>query len=285
MENIREPTVAGAFYPSDPDVLSNDVRGYLGKAEKEAIKGKIIALISPHAGYAYSGQVAAYAYKLVEGMDLDDVVVIAPSHQWLFDGASIYHRGGFRTPLGVVPIDGDMCDEIMALDRRFQFIPDAHLREHALEVQLPFLQVSLKGYKLVPIVLMGGADYEICQSLGKAISESLKERNFLIVASSDLTHSYDYRQVVAQDEMLARHIDQFDIEGLAEDLREGRCQACGEGPILSAMIAAKTLGGDKGKVLKLTNSGDVTGDKRTGNYTVGYLAGVCYRSGVRKETP
>jgi AmmeMemoRadiSam system protein B len=133
--------------------------------------------------------------------------------------------------------------------------------------------------------LMGGADYEICQSLGKAISESLKGRNCLIVASSDLTHSYNYRQVVAQDEILARHIDQFDIEGLAEDLREGKCQACGEGPILSAMIAAKTLGGDKGKVLKLTNSGDVTGDKSPGNYTVGYLAGVFYRAGIRKETP
>jgi len=285
MKNLREPAVAGAFYPSNPDVLADEVRGYLGKAEKEAVTGEIIALISPHAGYAYSGQVAAYAYKLVEGMDFDDVVVIAPSHQWPFEGASIYHRGGFRTPLGVVPIDGDMCDEIMALDRRFQFIPEAHLGEHSLEVQLPFLQVSLKGYKLVPIVLMGGAGYEICQSLGKAISESLKDRNCLIVASSDLTHSYNYQQVVAQDEILARHIDQFDIEGLAEDLREERCQACGEGPILSAMIAAKALGGDKGKVLKLTNSGDVTGDKRPGNYTVGYLAGVYYRAGIRKEAP
>ncbi|MCK5552930.1 MAG: AmmeMemoRadiSam system protein B, partial [Deltaproteobacteria bacterium] len=211
MENIREPAVAGAFYPSNPDVLSDDVSGYLKKAEKEAIEGDIIALISPHAGYPYSGQVAACAYKLVEGMDFDDVIVIAPSHQWRFQGASIYHRGGFRTPLGVVPIDGGMCDEIMASDRRFQFIPEAHLKEHSLEVQLPFLQVVLKGYKLVPIVLMGEADYEICQSLGKAIAESLGERNALIIASSDLTHSNNYRQVVEQDELLARHIDQFDI--------------------------------------------------------------------------
>ena len=123
----------------------------------------------------------------------------------------------------------------------------------------------------------------MCESLGKAISKSMRDRNCLIVASSDLTHSYDYEQVVAQDEILARHIDQFDIEGLAEDLRQDRCQACGDGPILSAMIAAKALGGDKGKVLKLTNSGDVTGDKRPGNYTVGYLAGVLYRAGTRQE--
>ena len=283
MENIREPTVAGAFYPSDPDVLSDDVRGYLKKAKKEAIEGDIIALISPHAGYAYSGQVAAYAYKLVEGMDFDDVVVIAPSHRWPFEGASIYHRGGFRTPLGLVPIDGGMCDEIMALDRRFQFIPEAHLGEHSLEVQLPFLQIVFKGYKLVPIVLMGGANYEICRSLGKAIAESLKERKALIIASSDLTHSYNYRQVVEQDELLAHHINEFDITGLEEDLREEKCQACGDGPILAAMIAAKTLGGDKGKVLNLTNSGDVTGDKGPGNYTVGYLAGVFYRTGRGKK--
>lgn len=285
MEDIREPAVAGAFYPSNPNVLSDEVTAYLKKAEKEVVEGDLIALISPHAGYSYSGHVAAYAYKLVEGMHFDDVVVIAPSHQWPFEGASIYHRGGFRTPLGVVPIDGDLCDEIMALDRRFQFIPEAHLKEHSLEVQLPFLQVVLKEYKLVPIVLMGGANYEICQSLGKAIAESLRQRNALIIASSDLTHSYNYRQVVEQDELLARHIDQFDITGLAEDLREGRCQACGDGSILSAMIAAKTLGGDKAKVLKLTNSGDVTGDKRPGSYTVGYLAGVFYRAGIRKEKP
>ncbi len=283
MENIREPAVAGAFYPSDPDALSDDVRGYLKKAEKEALEGNVIALISPHAGYAYSGQVAAYAYKLVEGMDFDDVVVIAPSHRLPFEGASIYHRGGFRTPLGVIPIDGGMCDEIMALDSRFQFIAEAHLGEHALEVQLPFLQVALKGYKLVPIVLMGGADFEICQSLGKAIAESSREKNSLIIASSDLTHSYSYREVMAQDEILAKHIDRFNITGLAEDLRKGRCQACGEGPILTAMIAAKTLGGDAGKVLKLTNSGDVTGDKGPGNYTVGYLAGAFYRTEIRQE--
>jgi len=233
--------------------------------------------------YAYSGQVAAYAYKLVEGMDFDDVVVIAPSHRWPFEGVSVYHRGGFRTPLGLVPIDGGMCDQIMALDRRFRFIPEAHLGEHSLEVQLPFLQVVLKGYKLVPIVVMGGANYEICQSLGKAIAESLGEKKVLIVASSDLTHSYNYRQVEEQDKLLANHIDQFSITALEEDLREERCQACGEGPILTAMIAAKTLGGDKGKVLHLTNSGDVTGDKRPGNYTVGYLAGVFYRTGSRKE--
>jgi AmmeMemoRadiSam system protein B len=285
MENIREPAVAGAFYPSDPDVLSNDVRGYLKRAKKEAIEGDIIALVSPHAGYPYSGQVAAHAYKLVEGMEFDDVIVIAPSHRWPFEGASIYNRGGFRTPLGVIPIDGGMCDEIMALDKRFQFIPEAHLGEHSLEVQLPFLQVTLGGCKLVPIVLMGGANYEICQALGKAIAECLKERNALIIASSDLTHSNNYQQVVEQDERLAHHIVEFDIKGLTEDLRKERCQACGEGPILATMMAAQTLGGDKGRVLNLTNSGDVTGDKRPGNYTVGYLAGVFYRAGSRKETP
>jgi AmmeMemoRadiSam system protein B len=284
MENIREPAVAGAFYPSNPEVLSDEVRGYLKRAEKMSIEGDVIALICPHAGYPYSGQVAAYAYKLVEGMDFDDIIVLAPSHRWPFEGASVYHRGGFRTPLGVVPVDGRMCDEIMALDSRFRFVPEAHMGEHSLEVQLPFLQVAFKGYKLVPIVLMGGAGDGVCQALGNAIAETTRERRTLIVASSDLTHSYSYREVVEQDELLARYIDEFDITGLAEDLRKGKCQACGEGPILTAMIAAKALGGDRGRVLKLTNSGDVTGDKRDGNYTVGYLAGVFCRTGRGEES-
>ena len=105
MKEIREPAVAGMFYPDKPDILSRDIKQYLENAKKEKIEGEIVALLSPHAGYMYSGQVAACAYKLIEGKDLDSVVMIAPSHQALFKGASLYDRGGFRTPLGMVPID------------------------------------------------------------------------------------------------------------------------------------------------------------------------------------
>ena len=207
MEKVRKPVVADMFYPSDPHELRRVVNRYLGNVEKGHINGKIVALISPHAGYAYSGQVAAYAYKLVEGMDLDDVVVIGPSHRFGFLGASIYDGEGYETPLGIVPIDRELSRRIGQQSTIIDYIPQAHAQEHSLEVQIPFLQSVLKGFSLVPIVMGPTWNFNVFQQLSHAIIRSIKGKKALIIASSDLTHSYDYRQVVAQDEMLARHIE------------------------------------------------------------------------------
>ncbi len=141
MKEIREPAVAGAFYPDKPEVLSRDVKRYLENAKKEKLEGEIVALVSPHAGYMYSGQVAAYAYKLIEGRVFDSVVVVAPSHRALFKGASIYDRGGYRTPLGVVPIDTDLSKKMMEKRKEIQFLPEAHYQEHSLEVQIPLSEM------------------------------------------------------------------------------------------------------------------------------------------------
>ena len=283
MEKVRKPVVAGMFYPSDPHELRRDVNRYLGNVERTPIDGNIVALISPHAGYKYSGQVAAYAYKLVEGMDFDHVVVIAPSHRVDFLGASIYDGEGYETPLGIVPIDGELSRRISGQSKIIDYIPQAHAREHSLEVQIPFLQSILKGFNLVPMVMGPTWNFDICRQLSESIIRSIGGKRALIIASSDLTHSYNYRQVVEQDEILARHIDQFDIDGLAEDLREGRCQACGGGPMLVAMMAAQGLGTNRGKVLKLTNSGDVTGRKSPGNYVVGYMAAVFFQAAEKSS--
>ena len=150
---VRKPVVAGMFYPSDPHELRRIVRGYIGNVEKDRIDGRIIALISPHAGYAYSGQVAAHAYKLVEGMDFDDVVVIAPSHRVDFVGASIYDGEGYETPSGIVPINGELSRRMRKRSKIIEFISRAHAQEHSLEVQIPFLQSVLKGVSLVPMVM------------------------------------------------------------------------------------------------------------------------------------
>ena len=278
MEKVRKPVVAGMFYPSDPHELRRMVEGYIGNAEKTHIDGNIIALISPHAGYQYSGQVAAHAYKLVEGMEFDDVIVIGPSHRVDFFGASIYNGEGYETPLGIVPIDRELSRRICQQSTIIDFIPQAHAQEHSLEVQIPFLQSVLKGFNLVPMVMGPTWNLDVCRQLSEAVKRSIGGKRVLIIASSDLTHSYNYRQVVAQDEILAHHIDQFDIEGLAEDLRKGRCQACGGGPILVAMMVAQGLGTNRGKVLRLTNSGDVTGRKSPGNYVVGYMAAALFQA-------
>jgi AmmeMemoRadiSam system protein B/AmmeMemoRadiSam system protein A len=274
-KEIREPAVAGTWYSDNPTVLSKEIRKYLADAKKESIGGKVVALVAPHAGYRYSGLVAAHAYKLVEGETFETVVIVAPSHQAVFKGASLYDRGEFRTPLGLIPIDVDLARKMMEKEKFIQFLPEAHSKEHSLEIQLPFLQVALKPFKLVPIVMEPYWSWDTCQALAKAIAETVRGKNVLLIASTDLSHFHPYHQAVGLDKIVLNHIDRFDPEGLSGDLKQGRCEACGGGPVVSIMLAAKALGADKGKTLKYLNSGDVAGDK---SRVVGYGAGVFYNA-------
>jgi hypothetical protein len=275
MEEIREPAVAGMFYPDKAEVLSRDIKRYMGKAAGQKIEGEVVALVAPHAGYMYSGQVAACAYKLIEGKNYDTVIIVAPSHRALFKGASLYDRGGYRTPLGVVPIDLPLAKKMMEIRKEIQFLPQAHAQEHSLEVQIPFLQASLKPFKLIPIVMEPSWSWETCLSLGSALAEGARGGRILLVASSDLSHFHSYDKAVQLDQIVLSHLERLSPEGLERDLKKGRCEACGGGPILSIMLAAKALGANKGKVLKYLNSGDVTGDR---SRVVGYGAAVFYRT-------
>jgi AmmeMemoRadiSam system protein B len=261
MKEIREPILAGTWYPEKPEVLSRDIKRYLENAKKEKIEGDILALVSPHAGYMYSGQVAAHAYRLVEGKTFETVVVLAPSHHVLFQGASIIPQGGFRTPLGIIPIDADFSKKLMERRTEIKSIPEAHAREHALEIQLPFLQTVLKSFKLVPIVMEPYWSWETCQAVAAGVAETAKGGNVLLIASSDLSHFHSYEQAVGLDKILLDDIDRFDAEGLRRDLKGNRTEACGGGPIIAVMLAAKALGANRGKVLTYKNSGDVTGDR------------------------
>ena len=273
MKEIREPAVAGSWYPDNPDVLSKRIKQYLEKAKKETIDGKVVALVSPHAGYDFSGQVAAHAYRLIEGKTFDTVILVGPSHRTMFKGASVYDRGGYRTPLGVVPVDVELAKKMMEKEKRIQFLPEAHGQEHSLEMQIPFLQVVLKTFKLVPIVMEPYWSWESCQYLATAIAEAARGKNVLLVASSDLSHFHSYDTAVKLDRIVLDHFERFDPEGLSRDLKSERCEACGGGPIISIMLAAKALGASKGKALEYMNSGDVIADKRR---VVGYGAGVFY---------
>jgi hypothetical protein len=275
MKEIREPALAGTWYPGDPEILSRDVKGYLENVKKEKVEGEIVALISPHAGYMYSGGVAAYAYKLIEGRSFDTVVVVGPSHRFPFKGASLWDRGGFRTPLGVVPVDTELSKKLMEKRREIRFIPEAHSQENSLELQIPFLQTVLKSFKLVPIAMEPDWSWETCQYLSSAIAETVRGKKVLLVASTDLSHFHSYNIAVELDRIFLNHIVRFDIEGLNRDLKSNRTEACGGGPVVTIMLAAKALGANKGKVLKYLNSGDVTGDR---SRVVGYAAGVFYKT-------
>jgi AmmeMemoRadiSam system protein B/AmmeMemoRadiSam system protein A len=256
------------------------VKRYLENAKKEKVDGEIVALVSPHAGYMYSGQVAAYAYKLIEGKSFDTVVVVGPSHRFPFKGASLWDRGGFRTPLGVVPVDDELSKKLMEKRKEIRFIPEAHNQENSLELQIPFLQTVLKSFKLVPIAMEPDWSWETCQYLASAIAEAVKGKRVLLVASTDLSHFYTYNIAVELDKIFLNHIERFDVEGLNRDLKNNRTEACGGGPVVTIMLAAKMLGANHGKVLKYANSGDVTGDR---SRVVGYAAAVFYKTAGGKE--
>ena len=273
-EEIRRAAVAGSFYPADPATLARQVRELLNRASKEEIPGKIVALVSPHAGYLYSGQVAAQAFKLVEGADFETVIVVAPSHRVFFQGASVYDRGGFETPLGTVSVDKDLCRKIMAESDILRFLPQGHSQEHSLEVQLPFLQGALGKFSLAPIVI-GDQSFATCQKVGQAIARGAKGKNVLLVASTDLSHFHSYDRAVKIDQVLLEDIRAYDPEKLQQDLQEEKAEACGGGPVIAVMIASRELGANESRVLSYRNSGDVTGD-RSG--VVGYAAAVFYRN-------
>jgi len=271
---VRPPRVAGQFYPGNPVELTKNIAGFFSHVEKRDLPGQIRALICPHAGYMYSGLVAAHAYKLIEGKSFDTVVVIAPSHTMFFRGVSVFDGGAYRTPLGDIPIDIDFVGKLTSIDPRLALSDDGHngragRHEHALEVQLPFLQVVLGSFSLVPVV-MGDQEYETCRMLGETLGGIARPGKTLIVASSDLSHFHSYREAQDLDRHAADAIKSFAPTKLLKLIDSGECEACGAGPIAAAMIAAKKMGGTEATILHTANSGDVEPDSV--ERVVGYLA-------------
>lgn len=270
MGYIREPSVSGTFYPDNPKLLTGNIETYLKNASFDSIDGEILGLISPHAGYMYSGQVAAYGYKAIMGSPYETVIIIAPSHRSHFEGVAVLEKGSYRTPLGVVPVDEKIAEEIVKLQTFIRPNVDAHRGEHSLEVQIPFLQVVLKDFAIVPLI-MGSQDPILCEALADCLREAIEKTNkkVLVVGSTDLSHYYPYAEAVELDAVVRHYLETFDIKGLMSNLRKGTCEACGSGPMISTMLLSHKLGATGSKVLKYANSGDVTGDR---NGVVGYIS-------------
>lgn len=280
-EKIRESVIAGSWYPGDAETLKREINNYLGQVKVAPPKGNIVGLAVPHAGYRYSGAVAAHAYKLLFDQPFERVLIVAPSHRAYFEGASIYTLGGYRTPLGVVPLDKTLVDTLMRQPIPVDYVARAHSEEHSLEIQLPFLQVVLKEFKLTPVV-MGDQSYSNCIRLADAIAAVCRDEKVLLVASTDLSHFHSHDAAKRLDDKVLERVAGFDPAGLAEDLRSGKCEACGGGPLMTIMHAARKLGAGKAKVLRYANSGDVTGDSSN---VVGYMAAVFYAdSGSAKSS-
>ena len=251
---IREPAIAGTWYPDSPDVLRRQIQTYLDNVPDKSAQGELAALIVPHAGYVYSGQIAAHAYKLLGKRKFSTVVVIGPSHYVAFEGVATYEGTGFRTPLGVVPIDNEFIAALEKKNAAIRHLPEVHAKEHSVEIQLPFLQVLMPGFKLVPLV-MGEQDFPACRALADALADCVRGKSVLIVASSDLSHYHPYEKARSMDAVVVRDVESFDPQGLSYSLAVGECEACGGGPIVAAMLAAARLGANSAQVLHAANSG------------------------------
>ncbi len=289
LEKIRGPAVAGLFYPKAETDLTKQIDQYLAEAKTEPVKN-LRALVCPHAGYEFSGKIAASAYKQLVGRDFDTVIVLGPSHYALFQGAALSDADAYETPLGLIPISAKAAE--LAKLKPFAINPPCEVRrpdfwrqspkqlpafgedkpdtwEHSLEVQLPFLQRTLKKFSILPVVY-GEVDPE---AAAKVLVKFIDDRTLLVV-SSDLSHYYPYEIAKQLDTGCVRSICDLDIKEMARE------EACGKAPILTLMEIARQKGW-KAKLLDCRNSGDVTGDKTR---VVGYAA-IAFYQPDGKEPP
>lgn len=270
---IRHQQVAGYFYPADKDKLQKDIALMLQVTKPEKAFNNIFGIVSPHAGYMYSGKTAAFAYNLLKDKFYKTVIIISPSHAEYFPGISIFDGDAYETPLGIVEIDQVMVDMLVENNKIIFRGIQGHRKEHALEVQIPFLQTVLKNFKIVPIV-MGDQSKMFVDELAEKISKVVDD-NTLVVASSDMSHFYSSEEAERLDSVVEKRINDFDFEQLLKDLDDHECEACGGGPIAVMMKTASLKNIDKSLVISRSDSGDVTGDK---SEVVGYLSAVVYKS-------
>lgn len=271
MKNIREPVVAGMFYPSTPSKLKSEIQLMLDAAQPAEKFNGVGGIVSPHAGYIYSGKTAAYAFNAVANVKYKTVVIISPSHREYFPGVSIYSGDAFRTPLGIVTLNKEMIVQLTAEGKFIFEGMNGHRAEHGVEVQIPFLQTIMKDFSIVPIVL-GDQRKMFVEVFAEKLAEVMDDET-LIVASSDLSHFYTKDAADKLDSVVAKRITDFDYSGLRHDLDSGKCEACGGGAIVAMMKALELFNKKKSKVLSRSDSGDVTGDN---SEVVGYLSAVVY---------
>ena len=269
-EGIRRSLIAGSWYPGTRAELQRTIDGYLVEAAAANPANPPVGLIAPHAGYAYSGRVAAHAYKQVAGSQADLVVVISPVHRASVGRYAVTEFSHYETPLGEVAVDDEM---VQRLGRELTINRVGYDGEHALEIQLPFLQRVLPGFSLLP-VMMGAQDMASCRDLARAIAKVLGETKALLVASTDLAHVASHQRALSSDQVFLQDFRAYDVEALGRHLASGETAACGGGPVITVMLVARELGADQAQILQHATSFDVTGDE---SYVVGYAAGMLFR--------
>lgn len=271
---VRPPAVSGTFYPGSRVELKYMVDSLLSKVPDLDIPGKPRAVISPHAGYIYSGQIAAYGYKALMGHSYSTVIVVGPSHRVGFRGCAVYDKGTWLTPLGSIRVDTAVASKLIEEGDLIFAGTKEHSTEHSIEVQLPFLQRVLGDFEIVPVEMGYVTEANILE-LANAMTEVVRGRDdVLIVASTDLSH-YQPRSAAAKlDHFTIAFIDDLRGNDLMRALLRDEAQACGGGPTAATLIACKKLGFDRSEILKYDDSGTASGDT---SRVVGYVSAVIYK--------
>ncbi|MGB2599455.1 MAG: AmmeMemoRadiSam system protein B [Candidatus Omnitrophota bacterium] len=274
--HAKHADLAGTWYTANAKALKAELESYLASAEAEKIDGDVIGLIVPHAGFRYSGAIAAYAYKAAMMQKPDKVIIVGFSHRKYFPVISVFTDEAFVTPLGRAVVDQDISLKLIAASDRIQSIPKAFDDENSIEMEIPFAQVAFKNARIV-LVAIGDQDQDNGRILADALYNVLRnEENYVIIASTDMCHFRPYDETNKRDKETIKIIEKFDPDAFyLASLKKRHELMCGPGAVYAVMLASKKLGADKVKILKYANSGDVTGEK---NRVVGYLSAAFVRS-------
>ncbi len=268
MPQTRPSILAGEWYPEDPDELKAMLRKYLDRIPGEKVSGKMVGLISPHAGYVYSGFTAAHGYRRLEGRSFDVVAVLSPFHSYPAGRYMIHAASAYETPLGEVPVARDLVERLKSEVAITEMTGES---EHSIEIQLPFLQMTLKTFSILPI-MVAGADVWNVEDMVQALVKILKGRSALLIASTDLHHLHSVEGVKAGDAEVAAALERFDLKGIRTVLAPDACTVCGKVPVSIVAGASQKLGAERLDVLYRSNSKDEYLGQYTGTYTVGYLS-------------
>lgn len=274
MVDVRPSPIAGTWYEGNANILSRNIDEYLDSANLPELNGDVMAVIAPHAGHKYSGEVAGCAFAAIHGQEPDLVVVVAPMHHPYREPLLTTAHDAYRTPLGDILVDRNAMTELnIALQSELGYglVTISNDPEHSLEIELPFLQRALKSdWKLLPIMVRV-QDSHVSEALGIALAKVLRDKNFALVASTDLSHFYDQNTAVKYDRAMMDAIEAFDPETAFALERERKGFACGLGAFTAVLWASREMGANGVKVLRHATSGDVTGDYSS---VVGYGAAV-----------
>lgn len=286
-KKIRPASRAGQFYPASKTTLREILSRFFQNASAPSIHGDIFAIWVPHAGYVYSGQIAANAYRLVQGKPYDVAIVIGPSHYYPLRGAVIGDWDSCATPLGSIAVERNLVQALDLASDAIDIIPDMDKGEHSVEVQFPFLCFALPGVPVVSLVI-GSLSLEKCEQIAQTIVKVVKNKSVLLVASSDMSHYPSYESACKTDKEVLSAVAEFNIKkifSLEKELPQRgipnlECSLCGASALVTVMRTAQLLGANKVHVLPYANSGDITGDRQR---VVGYGAAVFYRAGIGRS--